>query len=70
MNKDEWITAQEAVELTGKHYETIRNYCRKGVLLCERAVPGKGASPLMINKASIPSFMRVKKEEDMTADQK
>lgn len=62
MDKDEWITAKEAVILTGKHYETIRSYCKKGVFLCQRVIPGKGASPLRINKASIPSFMRVKKD--------
>lgn len=57
-----WITAQEAVDLTGKHYETIRNYCKDGVIVCRRAIEGKGSSPLMIKKSSIPEFMRTKKE--------
>lgn len=55
--------SKEAAELTGKHYETIRNYCHEGVIVCRRAIKGRGASPLMIKKSSIPDFMRVRKED-------
>lgn len=59
MRKEEWITIQETIEITGKHYETIRNWCQRDVIECKRAF-SKGSSPLMINKLSIPSFLRKK----------
>jgi hypothetical protein len=59
-NNEQWITANEAVNLTGKDYGTIRNYCKRGLFECKRMI-NNGSSPLYINLLSIPSFMRKNK---------
>jgi predicted site-specific integrase-resolvase len=56
MDKNEWITAKEAARITGRHYETIRNWAKEGLIEAKR-ITDKGSSPLMVRKASIPSFM-------------
>jgi len=60
--KEEWIPIQEACLIMDRHYESVRAYCRKGMIECRRFM-NRGSSPIMVNKLSIPTFMRRKKEE-------
>jgi excisionase family DNA binding protein len=55
LNKKEWLTMDEAVELTGKHYMTIYSWVKKGLIEYEQITK---RSPIMINRLSLPAYLR------------
>lgn len=55
LNKKEWLTMEEAVQLTGKHYMTIYSWVKKELVEYEQITK---RSPIMIKRISLPSYLR------------